>query len=805
MTNGWMDIQNADLVLVMGGNPAEAHPCGFKWAIKAREKNGAKIVVVDPRLNRTAAVADKHVAIRCGSDLVFMGAVINYVLQNKKYQEGYVKAFTNAPFIVKDTYSFDAATGLFSGYDPKARKYDQSLWGYDLDENGMVKQDPTLSHPRCSFQLTKKHYERYTPELVEKVCGVKKEEFLEVAEMIGETGAPDKAMTHLYALGWTEHSFGTQLIGSMAVLQLLLGNIGLPGGQIGALRGHGNVQGTTDLGAFTNSLPGYLKAPKAEHTTLQQYLDAFTPKANRENSMNYYGNTPKFFVSLLKAWWGSAATKENDFAYDYLPKYETPKAYNAILDDMYNGKMDGLFVMGANILTSSPNANKSAIGMSKLKWMVNIDLFPIDTAYFWKTSKDLDPSKIETECFLLPGLGFAEKDGTFSNSGRTIKWRYKGPDPQGDCRDEKWIFSQLYWRLKALYEKEGGPFPDPILNLTWNYKNPESPSADEILQEMNGFAVENLVDDKGNVVVKKGDRLSTFGQLKDDGTTSCGMWIYGGVYPPSGNRSASVGTEDPSGFGVFPNYAFSWPANRRILYNRASADPSGKPWSNRKKYLWWDEGTKRWVGHDVPDIGPTLPPATGPFIMNAEGVARLFAPALVEGPFPEYYEPYESPIANALHPENPTNPVVRVYKSEHDVLGTPDKFPYVALTYRVTEHYHFYTKFMKGPSRAFPHMFIEMPVELAKEKGIANGDRVRVTSARGSLEALAMVTRRIKPLICDGKPVYHVGIPIHWGFQGLAKGGLVNLLTPFVWDPNALTPEFKGFLVNVEKATGGAA
>ena len=805
MTNSWNDIKNADLVLIMGGNPAENHPCGFKWALKAREQKGAKIVCIDPRFTRTAAVSDVYLPLRPGSDIAFMGGVINYVLQNKKYQAEYVKAFTNAPMIVKETYKFDAAAGLFSGYNAEKRAYDQSLWDYEKDEKGMAKMDLTLSHPRCAFNLLKAHYTRYTPELVEKVTGVKQEDFLKVAALIAETGAPDKSMVHLYALGWTHHSFSVQLIGTMAVLQLLLGNIGVPGGGIGALRGHSNVQGTTDLGCFSNSLPGYLKAPKAEWKTLNEYLEANTPKPLREHSMNFYGNTPKFMVSLLKAWWGGAATKENDFAYHYLPKYEKPLAWDAIIDDMYHGKMEGLFLHGTNFHANSPHAHKVFKGLSKLKWLVIDDCFPIDTAEFWKFSKEVKAESIQTEVLLLPGLNFAEKDGMFANSGRVLKWRWKGPEGPGDARDEKWVYGDLFSRLKTLFAKEKTQFPDPILHLAWAYKNPLFPTAEEVLAEMNGYALADLEDDKKTTIAKKGDRLATFAHLRDDGTTSCGVWVYGGVYPQSGNRAAATGTEDPSGLGVYPNYGFAWPANRRILYNRASADPSGKPWGPNKRYLWWSDADKRWTGVDIPDIGPALRPETGPFIMLPEGVGRLYAPQLLDGPFPEFYEPYESPMANVLHPKTNNNPVVKIYKSDIDVLGTPDKFPYVCATYRVTEHFHWYTKYMYGPSRAMPHMFIEIPVDLAREKGIANGEYVKVTSARGSVTAMAMVTERIPKLTCNGKTIYTVGVPIHWGYSGLVTGDLANILTPFVWEPNAVTPEYKGFLCNLEKAKGGVA
>lgn len=796
MTNGWTDIKNADLILVMGGNPAENHPCGFKWAIKARQERGAKIICIDPRFNRTAAVSDIFLQIRAGSDIAFMGGLINYVLQNKKYNEEYIKHFTNAAYIVKDTYSFDPQTGLFSGYDPEKRRYNQSLWGYELDENGMAKKDMTLQHPRCVFQLMKEFYSRYTPEVVEKLTGIPKDKFLEVAKLIAETSAPDKAMTHLYALGWTHHSTGTQLIGSMAILQLLLGNIGVPGGAINALRGHANVQGMTDLAGEGRFLPGYLRPPRADQQSLKDHIQASTPKAV-DTSMNFWSNYGKFYVSLLKAWFGNAATPENEFAYHYLPKLEKVISMDEILDRMYRGKMEGFVSVGMNILASNPNVKKIAEGLGKLKWMVVIDVFETEMASFWKYVDD--PSKIQTEVFLLPSALFAEKEGSFTNSGRVIKWKYKAVDPPGEAKDELWIAGQLWMRLKNLYKKEGGKFPDPILNLTWNFQNPYYPTAEEVLREINGYALADLTDDKGNVVVKKGERLPGFGVLRDDGTTACGMWLYSGVFPQSGNRAKSTDLSDPSGLGVYPGYGYSWPANRRILYNRASADPSGKPWSEKKKYLWWNEAEGRWVGYDVPDIRPDLTPDYGPFIMLPEGRGRLFCAPLVDGPFPEHYEPFESPVENILHPKTPHNPVVKIYKSDLDLLGKPDEFPYVATTYRVVEHFHYWTKHIYGTSVLVPNMFIEIPEELAKELGVKEGDKVRVVTARGSAEGYVLPTKRIKPLTINGKKVYTVGIPIHWGNEGVVKGALANMITPFVWDPNSQTPEFKGFLCRVEK------
>ena len=799
MTNSWNDIANADLVLVIGGNPAENHPCGFKWAIKAREKRGAKIICIDPRFNRTAAVSDVFLQIRPGSDLALMGGFINYVIQNKKYNEEYVKHFTNAAYIVKDTYSFDPETGLFSGYDPEKRKYDQSLWGYELDENGFAKKDMTLEHPRCVFQLLKKHYERYTPEVVESITGIPKEKFLEVAEMIAQTGAPNKTMTHLYALGWTHHSFGTQLIGSMAILQLLLGNIGMAGGGVNALRGHANVQGATDLACESRFLPGYLRPPRVDQQSLKDHIEQNVAKP-LDVSMNFFSaNYGKFFISLLKAWFGPNATPENDFGYHYLPKMEKLVSWDEIVDRMHKGKLEGFVSLGVNLINNTADSRKVIEGLKNLKWMVYIDTFETEMPAFWKYAEK--PEDIKTEVLLLPSAIFAEKDSSFTNSARVIKWHWKALDPPGDAKDEFWIMANFFMKLRDLYKKEGGVYPDPIMNLTWNFRNPYHPTAEEILHEMNGYALEDLTDDKGNVIVKKGERIPGFGVLRDDGTTACGMWLYSGVFPQSGNRAKSVDTSDPSGLGIYPNYGFAWPANRRILYNRASADPSGKPWDPNRKLVWWNDVEMKWVGNDVPDIKPDLTPDYGPFIMLPEGRGRLFASALVDGPFPEHYEPYESPIKNPLHPKGEgKNPVVKVYKAEFEMLADPKDYPHVATTYRVVEHFHFWTKHIYGASALMPNMFVEISEELAKELGVNFGDKVKVSTPRGSIEAYALPTKRIKPLKVAGKTVHTVGIPIHWGNEGIVKGAITNLISPYVWDPNSQTPEFKGFLCKVEKA-----
>ena len=808
MTNNWVDIKNADVVLVMGGNPAEAHPCGFKWVIEAKIKNKARLIVVDPRFTRTAAVADTFAQIRPGTDIAFLGGVIHYLLEKDKIQHEYVKAYTNAPFLLKEDYQFQE--GLFSGYNAEKRSYDKASWGYELDKDGFAKVDMTMQDPRCVLQQMKRHYARYTPEVVEGVTGVKKDLFLKICETIATTAAPDRVMTNLYALGWTQHSVGSQNIRAMAMIQLLLGNMGMPGGGLNALRGHSNIQGLTDLGVMSHLLPGYIGLPTEAEPDLKTFLEKRTPKALRPNQMNFPQNTPKWFISLLKAWYGKAATKENDFGYDWLPKNDKPYDIMAAFELMYQGKMNGYFCQGFNPLASVPDKAKLLDGLSKLKYLVTIDPLPTETSSFWKNVGELnpvDPSKIQTEVFRLPSTCFAEEDGSLTNSGRWLQWHYKGAEPPGEARNDVDIMADLFLRVRALYAKEGGALPEPILNLSWPHLIPSQPKPEEIAREFNGKALADIPDPKDptKFLAREGEQLATFAHLQADGTTACGNWIYCGSWTQAGNMMGRRDASDPTGLGVTPGWAWNWPVNRRILYNRASADPSGKPWDPKRKYLAWT-GTK-WAGADVPDMRPDAAPSegVGPFIMTPEGVARLWAPAMTDGPFPEHYEPFETPLEkNPLSPKEPralSNPAARVYKGDRERFGTAKEFPYVATTYRLTEHFHFWSKHTRISAVLQPEMFVEIGEGLAKEKGIRQGDQVLVRSKRGQIKAKALITKRIQTLQIQGKSVHTVGIPIHWGFEGLTKAGpLVNTLTPFVGDANIQTPEFKAFLVNVEKA-----
>jgi formate dehydrogenase major subunit len=806
MSNSWVDIKNADLVLVMGGNPAEAHPCGFKWVIEAKVKNGTRLIVVDPRFTRSAAVADVFAQIRPGTDIAFLGGVINHLVTHDKIQHEYVKSYTNASFIVKGGYAFQ--DGLFSGYDEKGRKYDKTTWSYELDEQGFAKVDPTLQDPRCVYQLMKAHYARYTPEKVSEITGIPKDLFLKIADMIAATSAPDKTMTSLYALGWTQHSVGSQNIRGIAMLQLLLGNIGMAGGGTNALRGHSNIQGLTDLGLLSNSLPGYLTLPLDAEQDYKGYLEKRTQRPLRPGQLSYWSNYPKFHVSLMKAWWGAAATKENDFAYAYLPKHDRSYDILTVFELATQGKMNGYVIQGFNPLASIPNKAKLIDGLSKLKYLVSIDPLVTETSTFWRNAgefNDVDPRKINTEVFRLPSGCFAEEEGSLINSSRWLQWHYKGAEPPGEAKNDVEIMAEIFTRIRALYAKEGGTFADPIVKLTWPYKIPQAPSPEELAREYNGYALADVPDPKnpGQFLVREGEQVPGFAVLQDDGSTASGNWLWAGCWTEKGNQMARRDPSDPSGLGTTPNWAFSWPANRRVMYNRASVDPSGKPWDPKRKLISWNG--KKWGGNDVPDFKVDVPPGDpmNPFIMNPEGVARLFAlDKMAEGPFPEHYEPFETPLdSNPLHEKVISNPAARIFESTKGTFGTSKEFPFAATTYRLTEHFHFWTKHTRIASSLQPEQFVEIGEGLAAKKGIRNGDRVKVRSKRGQIFAKAVVTKRIQTLKVGGREVETVGIPLHWGFEGLTKPGyLANTLTPYVADANVHTPEYKAFLVDVEKA-----
>jgi formate dehydrogenase major subunit len=826
MTNGWIDIKNTDLMLIMGGNPAENHPCGFKWPIEAKLHRNAKMIVVDPRFTRTAATADLFLQIRAGTDIAFLGALINYAIQHDRIGRDYLVNYTNASFVIKDGFKLPE-DGLYSGFDASSQTYDKSTWNYEAAGSSpsahsalppTVAHDPTLQHPRCVFQLLKQQYSRYTPEMVERITGIPRDRFLEAADLftsIRKDGDMKKVATIIYAVGWTQHTFGTQIIRAAAMLQLLMGNVGRAGGGVNALRGHSNIQGATDMAGVFDVLPGYLKMPAPDDRDLATYLKRITPTVSKPaewDSYNYWSNTPKFAVSFLKALYGDTARKENDWAFHYLPKIDRNYSWVEIWDGMYNGQVKGIFAFGMNGVQIGPNSQKNIDALKKADWLVVGEIYPDETSEFWRapgTTPD-EMKTIQTTVYRLPCAGFAEKDGTFVNSARWLQWKNIALTPPGDAKLDQEILALIYLKVRELYQKEGGAFPDPILGLTWNYIDPLHRSFTELAKEINGRALADVTDPASGQTIKAGQQLPGFAALKDDGTTACGNWLYSGSWTEAGQMTARRGTEDPSGLGVYPNWAWSWPANRRVMYNRASCDAEGKPWDGERRQVWWNESTGRWVGNDVPDFKADSPPKDhmGPFIMNPDGIGRLFAPlaAFQDGPFPEHYEPIESPVANLLHPAQSNNPVVQKFKTPLDKYGTAaDGFTVVCTTYRLTEHYHYWTKNNPMNVELVPEPFVEIPAELADEMGLKGGEHVKVSSARASYIAKAMVTRRIKPMQIDGKKTYQIGIPIHWGYRGIAEDAgrtaltSVNLLSPTVVDPNAYTPEFKGFLVKVEK------
>ena len=807
MTNAWTDIKNTDLVVVMGGNAAEAHPCGFKWVTHAKANRGAKLIVVDPRFTRTASVSDYYAPIRPGSDIAFLMGAIRWCIENDKVQWDYVKAFTNASFLVKEEFGW--SDGLFTGYDEEKRDYDKASWEYQIGEDGFALVDETLQDPRCVWNLLKAHVDVYTPEFVERITGTPQDRFLKICEMIGECSAPDKTMTSMYALGWTQHSKGGQNIRGMAMLQLILGNIGVRGGGMNALRGHSNIQGLTDIGLMSNLIPGYLNIPTEKEADWATYLQSRQFKPLRPGQTSYWQNYPKFMVSFMKAMWGDHATAENDWAYHYLPKLDVP-SYDLLrmVELMNHDKVNIYFCQGFNPLMAAPNRAKVTAGLSKVKLLVVMDPLTSETASFWENHGDYNPvdtASIQTEVLELPTTCFAEDEGALVNSGRWLQWHWPGATPPGQAKHDTWIMAQIHQRVRALYEQEGGVFPDPILNLSWDYADPNDPKADELTKEMNGRALAQVFDpaDPTKVLLQAGQQVSGFGQLRDDGTTMAGCWIYAGSWTEEGNMMARRDNSDPDEAGTYLNWAFAWPANRRILYNRASADLDGKPWDPSRKLLEWNG--ERWEGYDVPDISPTANPReVMPFIMNAEGTSRLFSRGMMrDGPFPTHMEPFESPIANPFNDRMVGNPVARVFESDVANFATAEEFPYVATSYRLTEHFHYWTKHNPINAALQPEFFVEISEELAAERGIERGGRVRVWGKRGQVWAKALVTKRIRPMQVDGKTVHVIGIPLHWGFKGAAKKGWgPNTLTPFVGEANVETPEFKAFLVNIEPSAG---
>jgi formate dehydrogenase major subunit len=795
MTNHYIDFRNADVILNMGGNVAENHPVSFKWIQDARNKGGT-FIHVDPRFTRTSSKADIYARLRSGTDIAFIGGMIKYILDNEFYDEFYLKNYTNAAFILTDKYGF--SDGLFAGYEPAKRSYDKSFWAVEKDEKGIPKRDISLKDERCVFQQLKKHYSRYTIEKVVTITGTPQEDLEKVYMAYAATGTPYKAGTILYAMGWTQHTVGTQNIRAMSIVQLLLGNMGIAGGGVNALRGESNVQGSTDHALLFHIIPAYLPAPRAKLQTLDDY-NATTPKTHDPRSANWWQNRPKYITSLLKSMFGEKASKENDFGYSWMPKLEDTQnaSWLVLFDEMYKGKFTGFFAWGMNPACSSANAGKVRKALAKLDWMVNVNVFDSETGSFWK-GPGMDPKKIKTEVFQLPCAAFLEKEGSISNSGRWMHWRWKATNPPGDAMPDGEIMYELMKKVKALYKKEKGAFPDPILNLKWDYETKGKFDIHAVAKEINGYDLTT------------GKLVANFTKLKDDGTTSCGNWLYSGSYTEDGNMAARRKKDDPTGLGLFPQWAWCWPVNRRIIYNRASVDLEGKPRNPEKAVVKWDAEAKKWIG-DVPDGGWPPMDTTGfyPFIMKPDGVASIFGPGLADGPFPEHYEPLECPIEKNIMSSQRINPVIKIFEGGPDSFATCDpRYPFVCTTYRVTEHWQtgVLTRWLPWLLEAEPQIFCEMSQELAKLRGIENGSKVRVETSRGKVEATAIVTLRFKPFIIAGQTVHQIGLPWHFGWLYPKDGGdSANLLTPTIGDPNTMIPESKAFMANVTKITAQPA
>ncbi|NTU78301.1 MAG: molybdopterin-dependent oxidoreductase [Chloroflexales bacterium] len=935
------DLQHSDAVVIMGSNMAECHPVAFRWPMKAKAR-GAKLIHIDPRFTRTSAMANIYAPLRAGSDIVFLGALVNYIINSERWNsepffKAYVTSYTNAPTLISAEYRGpDDLEGLFSGWDAEAKRYDTKTWAYQTEEAALEsgdqtagtagqssesategglptttppqsgqpapgagqqqpggqpttpstpggqqggtpqpqpgtpstqpnqpgddaqsfsarvgklvgpppRQDRTMEDPNTVFQVMRRHYARYTPELVEQVCGTPRDVFISVAETLLANSGPDKTSAFCYAVGWTQHTSGVQLIRTATLVQLLLGNIGRPGGGILALRGHATIQGSTDIATLYNIHPGYLNAPNVnrKHDTLGDYIETeTTPTA-------YWANFPKFIVSQLKAWYGDAATPENQFGYDWLPRITGDHSHMPMFVEIDKGNVKGMFAMGQNPAVGGQNAGFQRRALAKLEWLVVRDLFETETASFWKDSPEvrggeLSPADIQTEVFFFPAAAVPEMDGSFTNTQRLVQWHEKAVDPPGDARSDIWWTVHLGLRLKELYKGSTEARDQGLLNLTWDYIDEEEnraagwqildePSATRILKEINGFT---WADKKP---------LASFADLKDDGTTACGAWIYSGIFAPTAdnpaglNKAASRTPDDWVSLG----WGFAWPANRRQMYNRASADPAGNPWAKEARlaeqfgggkfrgYVYWDPGADagtsaagealrgKWVGLDVPDFPATKPPTAqavpngvgldyhdgaSPFIMKGDGKGWLFAPSgAVDGPLPAHYEPFESPVENLVYKQQ-GNPLTKIWEPQERLaaVGSAD-YPHILSTYRLTEHHlsGSMSRWLPWLAELQPELFAEISPEHAEELGVDNTDKIKITTPRATITAKALVTRRARPYTINGKRIHYVGLPWHWGYKGIAVGDVVNDLSAMVGDPNVSIHEAKVFVCNVSKA-----
>jgi formate dehydrogenase major subunit len=812
----------------MGSNMAEAHPVGFQWVMEAKLK-GAKVMHVDPRFTRTSAMSSMHVQIRAGTDIAFLGGIVNHIIENERWFDEYVKHYTNAPVIIderfQDTEDLD---GFFSGFDPENRIYDTSTWHYagmpeqesagERSKGGTKgeqsghgaqaghftageppEEDESLKHPRCVFQLVKKHFRRYTPELVARICGCTEEQFLEVAETLCANSGRERTSAIVYSVGWTQHTTGVQNIRAAAIIQLLLGNIGRPGGGIVALRGHASIQGSTDMATLYNILPGYLPMPHAvEDVDFKTYIDSHI------GLTGWWASFDAFVVSQLKALWGEAATEENDFCYEHLPRINADHSTYHTALDMLGGKVKGFFLYGQNPAVGSANSRLHRLALAQLEWLVVRDFVEIESAAFWKDAPELETGELSTdqigtEVFLLPAATHTEKDGSFTNTQRLVQWHFKALEPQEDCRSDLWFTYHLGRKIREKLASSELKRDTPIQELTWNYPTSgayDEPSADAVLREVNGVGPD-------------GKALGTYADLKADGSTASGNWLYCGCYADEENKPARKQPGHEQNW-IAQKWAWAWPLNRRVLYNRASADPDGKPWSERKKLVWWDSAQGKWVGEDNPDFeetksphykppedprGPEAIAGNHPFILQADGRGWLFAAAgLMDGPLPTYYEPHESPFDNPLYGQR-ANPTRQLESALPNPWNPPesDAYPYVVSTYRLTEQHT-----AGGMSRSVnylaelqPEFFCEVSPALARERGLEHGDWATIITSRTAIEARVMVTDRIKPLVVEGREMHLVGLPYHWGTQGLVAGDSANDLISLALDPNVHIQEVK--------------
>jgi formate dehydrogenase major subunit len=828
---------------------AECHPVGFQWVMEAKAR-GAKVIHVDPRFTRTSALADLHVPLRAGTDIAFLGGIINYVLGNDKYFRDYVVAYTNGPVVLteefEDTEDLD---GVFSGLDRDSRSYDNGTWQYEgmevqaasgqRDEEyekrtgggssvseaaggeshgsggaslgeGQPERDESMTHPRCVFQVLKRHYARYTPRMVEEICGVPQELFRQVCELVTENSGRERTTAFAYAVGWTQHTVGVQYIRAAAVLQTLLGNIGRPGGGILALRGHASIQGSTDIPTLFNLLPGYIPMP---HAHKQENLDSFVKAEAAEKG--FWGDMRSYLVSLLKAYWGDAARPDNDFCFDYLPRLTgSHSTYETVMAQL-EGTCKGYFLIGENPAVGSANAKMQRLGMANLDWLVVRDFSLIESATWWKDGPEIETGElrtedIATEVFFLPAAAHTEKDGSFTNTQRLLQWHHKAVDPPGEARSDLWFTYHLGRLIRQKLAGSADPMDRPVLDLTWDYptKGEEAePDAETVLAEINGYNAD-------------GEPLTSYEQLEPDGSTACGCWIYCGVHTDGVNQAARRKPGKEQNW-VANEWGWAWPANRRILYNRASADPDGRPWSERKALVWWDEEKAEWTGHDIADFskdksphhqpppdakGPEALSGTDAFVMQADGKAWLYVPAgLTDGPLPAHYEPQDSPFPNLLYGQQ-RNPVRQLMPPHPDNRYQPsggepgtEVFPYVATTYRLTEHHTAggMSRWQPYLAELQPEFFCEVSPELATERGLEHTGWATIVSARGVVEARVLVTDRMAPLTVHGRTLHQVGLPYHWGPNGYTTGDAANELTHLSLDPNTHIQETKAFAVDI--------